>query len=1251
MFAALTGQPVTGSTCDAILLMAATPGKVSRLVSKRFMWFLLELLAEASVSVQQSALRKLIRLIDRSRHAAHNSSVLLSNEEHGSPVAPEKAFFCCQKVLELLFTQVSLRPALGVPEATVGPNPSVQIRSSLAVCCNFGTVHVSLLLCTPSAATAGDASISSKMGMSVEGLGVGVKEPSGICDAGADAGGQGADSKGCSAVVQLVVRVLAALLYHALQMSDGWKLVQLVHTLLCRRLKPAQVAHVLFVVCCRTVAKVAPILPKIHASPTRAASSQARPPPFCDNFLQLMHTFDRLLLRSHGIWEVGGRGGDASDLTAGPGSRGASTRLGEAEANLPAPSGGRSIQEGSREEHHSVRLTRGCMIHLLNILIGSINTLNTPEMPSSSSSLLIGRQGGTGVRSGRTPMMRLCAEQPHFRLFVQWLLKALLSSWKAGATFPGSPTLALPSQLLLLLLAPVSSRHASAPLVFAVIGAISRLPNPGNATPLLLQLLHTPGPSGDVWHELLPCAASQLPLSDAADGDAEDLCRWLIRFQQMEVVQRAQSEFAAEQTAAAKARFTLLSPYRQLARSIARPTRPLERSPPKEAVALHLPAAPPGQPARALQRDDERYARLYRKFLYGGEHEKELGVGALIAAEHPNSCQTGAGPPVRWKLGRWEGPRLPPSQTSTAGDGRMRLKLKRDFAPSDHRLASHEVSREGSNSLSADEANTEVGSAVRGEDEQEMRAAQMRALISELPPTEAEEGSDDENENDVEANGLRDEGLGGASAPRRREASGAMESAQVELHDEGAYRFGEAGEAGEASPSARGDAVDPISPAGDRALLCLPCRLVRGMTLQHGKLHLFPRIMRFVPETPTSAGRSELNGDEPAWVRDGEPEKVDEPRVRVWRVDELREVMRRRYLLQRTALEFFFTSDSTPQFVCFEDRDSRRRMHYRIVTLAPPHLLKSSKHVHGVKNLLDSRHPQLVDDWQNHRISNFDYLMRLNTLAGRSFNDLTQYPVMPWVLRDYTSETLDLDDRESWDRTFRDLSKPIGAQDPERAAKFAERFASYEDAGMGSKPFHYGSHYSSAGIVLYYLLRLEPFTTENITLQGGRFDVADRLFDSIAQTWDSCLTSMSDVKELVPEFFHCAEFLTNENKFDLGTMQNGTKIGDVRLPPWASSPDDFIRKHRAALESGYVSEHLHEWIDLIFGYKCAAQLAGHCMCSMHTHIHIHAHAHAHAHLRDHDHAHVHVHVHPHLWVRVFRIGGHGHMHFSDARCE
>ncbi len=94
--------------------------------------------------------------------------------------------------------------------------------------------------------------------------------------------------------------------------------------------------------------------------------------------------------------------------------------------------------------------------------------------------------------------------------------------------------------------------------------------------------------------------------------------------------------------------------------------------------------------------------------------------------------------------------------------------------------------------------------------------------------------------------------------------------------------------------------------------------------------------------------------------------------------------------------------------------------------------------------------------------------------------------------------------------------------------------------------FHYGSHYSSAGTVLFYLIRMPPFSWNNKQLQGGQFDHADRLFNSLHETWLSASQgNTADVKELIPEFFYLPEFLENRFHFDFGITQCGEKVYSV----------------------------------------------------------------------------------------------------------
>lgn len=171
--------------------------------------------------------------------------------------------------------------------------------------------------------------------------------------------------------------------------------------------------------------------------------------------------------------------------------------------------------------------------------------------------------------------------------------------------------------------------------------------------------------------------------------------------------------------------------------------------------------------------------------------------------------------------------------------------------------------------------------------------------------------------------------------------------------------------------------------------------------------------------------------------------------------------------------------------------------------------------------------------------------------------------MFPWVLADYESEEIDLANP----KVYRDLSKPMGAIGSTRAEKFRERFESLESHFLKEDdppPFHYGTHYSCAAYVVNYLMRIEPFSRLALLLQGGKFDLPDRMFSDIAASWRSAShDNLQDVRELIPEFFYLPDFLENKNSFDFGVKQDGSTVHHVKLPPWAKGdPRRFVRINR-----------------------------------------------------------------------------------------
>jgi factor associated with neutral sphingomyelinase activation len=362
-----------------------------------------------------------------------------------------------------------------------------------------------------------------------------------------------------------------------------------------------------------------------------------------------------------------------------------------------------------------------------------------------------------------------------------------------------------------------------------------------------------------------------------------------------------------------------------------------------------------------------------------------------------------------------------------------------------------------------------------------------------------------------------------------------------------------------------------LADPSERPLLSLPAAQVTLLLREPGRLVVTRARVYFQP-------LHNLGADTP---------------VRSRALSALAAVARRRHALRPTGLELFFAppdgagdaaggwggADSV--FLAFRtpgERDAAAQA-LRSQPALPAAAAAASALLEGEAGWL----ARVQAAWARGDVSNHAYLTFLNAAAGRTTADAAQYPVFPWVLADYTSAALDLRDA----RHFRDLSKPIGALDQTRLNALRER--ARQLAAAREPAFLYGTHYSTPGYTLFWLLRALP--AHALRLQGGRFDAPDRLFSSVAEAWDSVAHAPADVKELIPEFYAPPQqppgpsaWLRNGAGLPLGTRQRGAPVGDVALPPWAhGSPERFVATMRSALEAPPASARLHAWVDLIFG--------------------------------------------------------------------
>jgi hypothetical protein len=266
---------------------------------------------------------------------------------------------------------------------------------------------------------------------------------------------------------------------------------------------------------------------------------------------------------------------------------------------------------------------------------------------------------------------------------------------------------------------------------------------------------------------------------------------------------------------------------------------------------------------------------------------------------------------------------------------------------------------------------------------------------------EEEEEAAEEAEEAAAAAEAEDAHRGARRSTGRLSATTLASIPHAEDDDTGSPHAAAAAAASAAAASAAAHAAAAAAAAAHAAalsdeepLLRVDATWVTPLAVVPGELILTRHRLTFTPDAApagVSADATQRYGSGAASSAAPAPPR----RGRAWALSSLLQIHARRYLLRRSALELFFV-DRGAAFFDFGRQPSRRAFYKALLDARPPALAAIYADA-GRASLLRPAsallRPDLTARWQRRELSNFDYLMELNTLAGRSYNDITQWCV------------------------------------------------------------------------------------------------------------------------------------------------------------------------------------------------------------------------------------------------------------------
>ena len=298
--------------------------------------------------------------------------------------------------------------------------------------------------------------------------------------------------------------------------------------------------------------------------------------------------------------------------------------------------------------------------------------------------------------------------------------------------------------------------------------------------------------------------------------------------------------------------------------------------------------------------------------------------------------------------------------------------------------------------------------------------------------------------------------------------------------------------------------------------------------------------------------------------------------------EEIDEIIEKRFLLMWQAIEIFLKNGKSYFFNFITHQNCQNVLNFfknNSITKDKIHEKDFIKKEQTIKN-----------EWINERLNTYDYLLYINKYGSRTFHDTNQYPIFPWLYK-ITEENK---------KEFRDLKYPMAAQNEINKEMAMKRYS--EDAECKSEfCSHFGAHYSTSAYVYFYLMRIEPFTSLLIKLQGYKQEVPERMFANEDEIL-LILNSGRDNRELIPEVFNNIEIYLNLNCSDFG-KRHKDRIDDFFLSDKNDNSEtckniinfkynskisdyvEFVIKNKRELNDKKISNKINNWIDIIFGVK------------------------------------------------------------------